>query len=73
MHDPVYRLDFIVLDGSVSLRLNFNDADEAEEDGTVTLKWGVCEQPWKAEDLLMLRIAKGIPEDGVVATNDSEY
>ena len=66
-----HKLDFIVLDGSVSLRLAFEDAGVTEEDGIATLTWGVCEQPWEEGDLLMLRIADGIRDDGVVATNDS--
>ena len=66
-----HRLEFIVLDGSVSLRLAFNDAGVTEEKGITTLTWGVCEQPWEDADLLMLRIADGIRDDGVVATNDS--
>ena len=66
------RMDFIVLDGSVSLRLDFDDATQIEEAGTSTLTWSVCDQPWQDGDLLMLRIAEGIPDDGVVITNDSE-
>ena len=67
-----HRIDFIVLDGSISLRLDFTTATKTNSDGAVTLTWGVCEQPWEEGDLLMLRIAEGIPEDGVVATNDSD-
>lgn len=67
-----HRLEFIALDGSVSLRLDFDDAIEIEKDGETALGWGVCEQPWQPGDLLMLRIAEGIPEDGVQATNDSD-
>ena len=56
----------------MSLRLDFNDAQESvADDGTTTLTWGVCEQPWEDGDLLMLRIADDIRDDGVVATNDS--
>ena len=68
-----YRADFIAMDGSVSLRLDFDDANEsvANNDTTTTLTWGVCEQPWEDGDLLMLRIAEGAPDDGVQATSDS--
>ena len=37
-----------------------------------TLTWGVCGQPWADGDLLMLRIAEGIPDDGVQTTNDPD-
>ena len=68
-----YRMDFIALDGSVALRLNFDDAVETMDDYDVaTLAWGVCDQPWQEGDLLMLRIAEGIPDDGIQATNDSD-
>ena len=68
-----HRMDFIALDGSVSLRLDFDDAVEFVGDGDVaTLAWGVCEQPWEEGDLLMLRIAEGIPDDGVAAVNNEE-
>ena len=47
-------LDFIVLDGKVSLSL---DADEATVDAANnTLSWPVSHQPWKDGDKLMLRI-----------------
>ena len=49
-------LDFIVLDGTVSLSL---DADEATVDAANnTLNWPVTPQPWKDGDKLMLRIAR---------------
>ena len=68
-----HRLDFIALDGSVALRLLFEDAIEfADEDDIATFVWGVCEQPWQNGDLLMLRIAASVPADGVQATNDLE-
>ena len=68
-----YRIDFIALEGSVSLRLDFDDAVTlADDDDVATFAWGVCEQPWQHGDLLMLRIAEGIPDDGVQATNDPE-
>ena len=47
-------LDFIALDGKVSLSL---DADEATVDAANnTLSWPVSYQPWKSGDKLMLRI-----------------
>ena len=68
---PDHHIDFIALDGSVSLRLDFDDAVEVtDDDGRQSLVWGVCSQPWQAGDLLMLRIAAGIPDDGIEATND---
>ncbi|MXY45744.1 MAG: hypothetical protein F4Y44_01935 [Chloroflexi bacterium] len=66
---PDHHIDFIALDGSVSLRLDFDDAVEVDDaDGNRTLIWGVCEQPWQPGDLLMLRIAAGIPADLAGAT-----
>ncbi|MDE2686464.1 MAG: procyclic acidic repetitive family protein [Chloroflexota bacterium] len=68
-----YRLDFIALDGSVALRLDFDDAVETVgDDDVATLAWGVCVQPWVDGDLLMLRTAEGVPDDGVAAVNDEE-
>ena len=49
-------VDFIALDGTVSLSL---DADEATVDAANnTLNWPVSPQPWKDGDKLMLRIAR---------------
>ena len=44
-----HRLDFIALDGSVALRLLFEDAIEfTDEDYEIsTFVWGICEQPWQ--------------------------
>ena len=67
-----HRLDFIILDGSVSLRLDFGDATETTEDDAALLTWAICDQPWDSGDLLMLRIAEGMPDDGVAATADEE-
>ena len=47
-----HAVDFIALDGSVSLTLSFDDATQSG--GTLT--WSVASQPWRAGDLLMLRI-----------------
>ena len=51
-----HHVDFIALDGSVALRLDFDDAVEAANGGAPALAWGVCNQPWSDGDLLMLRI-----------------
>ena len=54
-----HKLDFIELDGSVSLSL---PASSATEDATAgTLTWSVSAQPWHNADLLMLRIAPPLP------------
>ena len=47
-----HAVDFIALDGSVSLTLSF---DAATQSGGA-LTWTVAAQPWNAGDLLMLRI-----------------
>ena len=47
-----HAVDFIALDGSVSLTLSFDDATQSG--GALT--WSVASQPWNAGDLLMLRI-----------------
>ena len=67
-----HNVDFIALDGSVSLRLDFDDAlVVTETDGSQTLSWGVCEQPWKVGDKLMIRISvSGVDLTGT--TNDAE-
>ena len=51
-----HKLDFIELDGTVSLSLDLDDAtvDAANK----TLSWTVTPQPWENGDKLMLRIAK---------------
>ena len=50
-----HKLDFIGLDGSVSLSL---PASSATEDATAgTLTWSVSDQPWHDGDTLMLRIS----------------
>ena len=52
-----HHADFIALDGSVSLRLDFDDATETVDGTKRTLAWNVCAQPWESGDLLMLRIS----------------
>ena len=59
-----HRLDFIELDGTVSLSLAVDDAtvDAANR----TLSWTVAEQPWEDGDLLMLRIKETDPEIALI-------
>ena len=50
-----HKLDFIELDGSVSLSL---PASSATEDTTArTLTWSITDQPWHHGEMLMLRIS----------------
>ncbi len=65
-----HHIDFIVLDGSIKLRLDVEDATRGETVGAYSYTWGVCAQPWKAGDLLMLRIAQS-PTNLTGATNDA--
>ena len=53
-----HHVDFIALDGSVALRLDFDDAAQATNGGAPAPAWGVCSQPWSDGDLLMLRISR---------------
>ena len=57
-------LDFIALDGTVSLSLAV--ADAAEDAGTLT--WPVATQPWNAGDKLMVRVRKAPAPPGVTVT-----
>ena len=52
-------LDFIALDGSVSLSLNIDEA--TLDPNNHTLIWPIFEQPWHHGDKLMLRISKPAP------------
>ena len=52
-----HAIDFIALDGSVSLTLSFDNATQSG--GALT--WSVADQPWQAGDLLMLRIRAASP------------
>ena len=63
-HAPLagYHADFIALDGSVSLRLDFDEASETGEGESRGLSWPLCVQPWQAGDLLMLRISESPPD-----------
>ena len=71
-HTPLagYHADFIALDGSIALRLDFDDASETGEGDARGLSWPVCVQPWQAGDLLMLRLSES-PADLAGATRDT--
>ena len=63
-------LDFIELDGTVSLRL---DADSATVDATKgALSWAVASKPWSDGDQLMLRIRLLPCTDGVAVPNPTD-
>ena len=49
-----HAVDFIALDGSVSLSLNVSDAAVDAANGT--LSWAVASRPWHSGDKLMVRI-----------------
>ena len=72
-HTPLagYHADFIALDGTVSLRLDFDDASETGEGESRGLSWPLCVQPWRDGDLLMLRISES-PPDLTGATRDAD-
>ena len=53
-----HHIDFIELDASVSLRLDFDEAESTSTGYGQTLRWEVCRQPWHPGDLLMLRISE---------------
>ena len=64
-----HRLDFIELDGEVSLSLLVDEAtvDPSTGSGQAgTLSWFVTEQPWHDGDLLMVRIKEIRPEVALV-------
>ena len=66
-----HHIDFIELDGSIGLTLDFDDATIVATDaGGQALVWGVCGQPWSDGDLLMLRISES-GEGLTGATNDA--
>ena len=67
-----YHADFIALDGSISLRLDFDDASEIGEGDARRLSWPVCVRPWQAGDLLMLRISESPPGNLIGATRNTE-
>ena len=49
-------IDFIALDGSVSLSLDFDEAVMNRGSGALT--WKMLDQPWKAGEKLMIRIRR---------------
>ena len=60
------EVNFIALDGSVSLSLQV--ANATVDAANRTLSWAVGSQPWQSGDLLMLRIRKGC-SGGKAVTN----
>ena len=58
-HDGIadQEVNFIALDGSVSLSLQV--ANATVDAANRTLSWAVGSQPWQSGDLLMLRIREG--------------
>ena len=66
-----HHADFIALDGTVSLRLDFDAAAETGEGDSRALSWAVCAQPRQAGDLLMLRISES-PADLTGVTRDAD-
>ena len=59
-----HAVDFIALDGSVSLSLDV--ADAAVDAANNTLSWPVASQPWRSGDKLMLRIREAQCSKGAV-------
>ena len=55
-----YSLDFIGLDGRMTLSLD--GKEEGSGNAATTRSWPVAHQPWKAGDKLMLRIRQGRAE-----------
>ena len=72
-HAPLagYHADFIALDGSIALRLDFDDATETGAGANRALRWNVCVQRWGDGDMLMLRLSES-PSDLVGATRDAD-
>ena len=65
-----HHADFIALDGSVALRLDFDDASETGAGANRALRWNVCVQRWSDGDLLMLRLSES-PSDLIGVTRDA--
>ena len=63
-----HAVDFIALDGSVSLSLNV--ADAAVNLASNTLSWPVASRPWGSEDKLMVRIREA-PDCSTGAVTDT--
>ena len=68
---PNHHADFIAPDGSVALRLDFDDASETGEGASRALRWKVCAQPWRGGDMLTLRISES-PTDLTGAALDAD-
>ena len=66
-----HHADFIALDGTVSLRLDFDDASETGAGANRALRWNVCVQRWSDGDMLMLRLSES-PSDLVGVTRDTD-
>lgn len=65
-HSPLtdHHMDFIEIDGSVGLSLDFDDAvATTTDDGSNALSWTVADSPWADGDLLMLRIYRIPPPE----------
>ena len=62
-------VDFIELDGEVSLSLKVDDATVDTASGT--LSWSMAEQPWHDGDLLMVRIKETEPEIALIDVPDT--
>ena len=52
-------LDFVELDGTVSLSLD--DVYAVVDSVNDTLSWTVSDQPWEDGDLLMVRVREALP------------
>ena len=57
-----HHIDFIALDSSTLLRLDFDDAAIADDGDVRTFSWVRCGRPWQAGDKLMLRISESPPD-----------
>ena len=66
-----HHADFIAPDGSIALRLDFDDASETGAGANRALKWNVCVQRWSDGDMLMLRLSES-PADLIGATRDAD-
>lgn len=56
-----HQVDFIALDGTVTLQLNVDDATPAMDEDRHILTWDINSQPWQAGDKLMLRMSRSGP------------
>ena len=60
-----HHIDLFEPNASLSLRLDFDDAETTSTGYGQTLSWEVCRQPWHPGDQLMLRIAESDTTDSV--------